>query len=114
MSDTRHRIFCEWPDGYLNSLGTDFHASLQEMVAAHGAPAKVEFRASDDGWTDGNMTNIARGIEYLRSAEAVLVKADCEIEDLDDGLSAEMSGCMEILTYLIVDLIDIAKRAEAK
>ena len=50
------RIFIGWPGGYfMTSLGCkDFQSDFLEMVADHGTPSIVEFRATDEGWIKGS------------------------------------------------------------
>ena len=53
--DTMHRVVVFWDDGgvkdkyFLNSLGSEFHADLQEQVAELGPPTRIEFRAHGEG-----------------------------------------------------------------
>lgn len=47
-----HRIFCEWPQGYISTLDEDFQREFPRLVEKWGPPAKVEFRAGDEGWVE--------------------------------------------------------------
>ena len=52
---TRHRIYVEWEGGYfITSIDPAFQRVLQEMVRDLGPPVKVQFRAENEGWVDGN------------------------------------------------------------
>ena len=46
---TYHRVYVEFEGGSWISLGV-LDAKFQEMVELEGRPAKVEFRATDEGW----------------------------------------------------------------
>lgn len=49
--DTLHRIYVEWEGGhFITSLDPEFHKHLQEMVADMGAPVKIEYRETNEGW----------------------------------------------------------------
>ena len=51
---TMHRVYVEFEGGYFASLGV-IDSSFQQMVAEHGRPTKVEFRATDEGWYEDDM-----------------------------------------------------------
>ena len=54
--DTMHRVYVGWEDEsgsnkiFMSTLAADFHRELQVLVADHGPPTTVEFRADDEGW----------------------------------------------------------------
>ena len=50
---TMHRVYVEFDGGYFISLGV-IDAKFQQMVNEMGRPTKVEFRATDEGWYQGD------------------------------------------------------------
>lgn len=47
-----NRIFCEWESGaYISTLCSNFTEELNALIEQYGPPDKIEFRASDEGWT---------------------------------------------------------------
>ena len=56
--DDLNRVYVAWEeDGatyFITSLDPDFNKHMQEMIAEHGLPTKVEFRAHDEGWHYGD------------------------------------------------------------
>ena len=65
------RIFIGWPGGYfMTSLGCEnFQAEFQEMVADHGPPSIVEFRAADVGWIHGSADDFTESDDVTEIAE---------------------------------------------
>ena len=54
---TEHRIVAFWDAGetknyfFMSTLCHDFNEAFQEMVEEMGTPSRIEFRASDEGWS---------------------------------------------------------------
>ncbi len=57
---TSHRVYVEFEGGYFIVLGMG--KEFQQMVNELGRPAKVEFRATDEGWyVDDDGEELLRG-----------------------------------------------------
>ena len=81
---SEHRVFVGWSKGgYISTLSPDFHAGLQEMVAALGRPDVVEFRADGEGW-EGRPPDPLRGAASpAERACQKLIEAYADPEDVD-------------------------------